>query len=77
MPSTSCNSLTGAVISDSIVPLRYSSEIARILMAGTMTVSIHGVQKNTSRSEAGLPGEKLPVQSTATPVISRNPAITM
>lgn len=39
LPTTICQSSIGAVISDSIVPLRYSSLIRRMLIAGSTIAS--------------------------------------
>ena len=69
---------TGAVISVSNVPLRYSSLIVRMPIAGMMIVSTTGVHMKMLRSVAGLPGPNVSGYQTAiAPGTSQKPAITM
>ncbi len=77
LPKTICASVIGAVMSDSIVPLRYSSLIERIVIAGTRNASTYGVNSKMLRSVAGLPGPKLPRPAMITPVSSRKPQMTV
>ena len=57
-PITTSVSLTGAVISVSIVPLLHSCEIDPMHSTGTMNTRNQSIHSNKCRISAGCPGEK-------------------
>jgi hypothetical protein len=73
-PNTSSAPLTGLVSSVSIVPLRISSAISRIVTAGAIGSSIHPHRSKYARSDAGCPGVNA-VSHTITPEMNKNSAV--